>query len=378
VTGRGTAVGAVAASLIVWGWRASWPELTALGVVGLALVIAAVLVVGRAPRVEADFGRGVHRVARGEKAAVRIALRVTGQKSWLRLAEGSLTEPRRTIRLPRASLAGPINVNVPLDTTSRGRWPIGPYAVVHGDAWSIVNRVVARVDGGLLIVHPTTHVIKVSLSRSRNIGDTDNASRRAGQEHFHALREYVLGDEPRMIHWRSSARAGQLVVRQNVAAAAHGTAVVLDTDASAYGTGHSMTAARDDRRFEAAVEVVASLVVAHCRGDERVHLFTTAEADPVIVGGSRDRDGFLDVLAGVRAAHASDVVHTTLSARIRSTRCSRVFVVTGTPSAAACSSLQATARAATSLTVVRMSSETRTPIAGVHVIDLTRPEDLAG
>ena len=63
---------------------------------------------------------------------------------------------------------------------------------------------------------------------------------------FHALREYVPGDDPRHIHWRSTARAGALLVRQfQLTRRSHAT-VLLDPSPRAYA---------DDDEFELAVSV---------------------------------------------------------------------------------------------------------------------------
>ncbi len=67
---------------------------------------------------------------------------------------------------------------------------------------------------------------------------------------FHALREYVPGDDLRHVHWRASARSGALVVRQYQETTRSHATVVLDLDPTSYdGT--------DD--FELAVSVAASL-----------------------------------------------------------------------------------------------------------------------
>ena len=69
---------------------------------------------------------------------------------------------------------------------------------------------------------------------------------------FHAMREYVRGDDLRHVHWRSSARAGQLHVRQYHDSRRSRALVLLDDDAAAYPGPDA---------FELAVSLAASVLV---------------------------------------------------------------------------------------------------------------------
>ncbi len=69
---------------------------------------------------------------------------------------------------------------------------------------------------------------------------------------FHAMREYVRGDDLRHVHWRSSARAGQLHVRQYHDSRRSRALVLVDDDAAAYPGPDA---------FELAVSVAASVLV---------------------------------------------------------------------------------------------------------------------
>ena len=70
---------------------------------------------------------------------------------------------------------------------------------------------------------------------------------------FHALREYVPGDDLRHVHWRSSAKAGELLVRQYHETRRGHVTVLVD------GARSSYPRLRD---FELAVSVATSIAAA--------------------------------------------------------------------------------------------------------------------
>ncbi len=75
---------------------------------------------------------------------------------------------------------------------------------------------------------------------------------------FHALREYVPGDDLRHVHWRSSAKAGELLVRQFHETRRGHVTILLDPARSSYPR------ARD---FELAVSVATSIALRAVRDD---------------------------------------------------------------------------------------------------------------
>ena len=67
---------------------------------------------------------------------------------------------------------------------------------------------------------------------------------------FQGLRPYVVGDDLRMVHWRTTARTGTLMVKKHVDTNRPQVVVLLDDRAGSYPA---------NRWFEEAVEVAASL-----------------------------------------------------------------------------------------------------------------------
>jgi uncharacterized protein (DUF58 family) len=121
-----------------------------------------------------------------------------------------------------------------------------------------------------IIVRPRVHPVL----GPRRAGGGDQDPRAEGARvpafepagEFLALRDYEPGDDPRRVHWRSSARLGELVVRQDEAAAPGRVVLLLDTRPSAH----------DEASFEVAVEAIASLAIRLRQDHAPVEVLTTA------------------------------------------------------------------------------------------------------
>ena len=258
----------------------------------------------------------------------------------------------------------------------RGERPIGPYAVVHGDPWSIVRRVTARSEGGVLTVHPRTVRVRRSALPALQQEESEFASRRSGDEHFFALRDYVLGDEPRTVHWRSSARAGKLVVKQQVSGAPNHTVIVLDTDASAYSSDDQFGSSWVAERFEAAVEVAASFAVAHADRAAQLYVVTTSRGASVTTAAAGATDVFLDAFAAASAVPPVDTAPEEIAPLVRRTHCRLLMLITGTPGPRVVGAMRTVAPITSSLTIVRVASGRQEPLQGLRVLDVVGAEDL--
>ena len=94
------------------------------------------------------------------------------------------------------------------------------------------------------------------------VGAGTSSVRRRGRGHdLYNLRLYRAGDDPRRIHWRSSAKAQSLLVREMEAETTEDTRIVL------MGTG-----ARDAARLEGALSEAASIAVHLARSGAGVEL----------------------------------------------------------------------------------------------------------
>jgi uncharacterized protein (DUF58 family) len=104
----------------------------------------------------------------------------------------------------------------------------------------------------------------------------------AAQAEFHGLRLYRSGDSPRLIHWRTSARRGELMVREFEDEPSDNLLVIVDPTLPPE-SDYCGVPLRDE--FEEAISLAASICWEWCRrrGDKLV--LATATANPTVWQG---------------------------------------------------------------------------------------------
>ncbi|MEU1398577.1 DUF58 domain-containing protein [Micromonospora zamorensis] len=310
ITARGVGLLVAAVVLLGVGFRFAYPELTLLGAAAGAAVGYAALVAAWRPRLTVTRLADPDRVARGEPASMTLTVRNSGRlRSANLLAEdrcGDRTVPVPVLRL-RPGRDTEVRYDVP--THRRGVVPVGPLRVTRRDPLGLVA--LARPYGATVPVwvyprvHPLT-AVPTGAGRSLD-GRVDGVPH--GSITFDSLREYVVGDELRRVHWRTSARVGELMVRENVDTSLPRLVVLLDNRA----TAHPERVGGVVESFESACEAAASIVTAAHRADlPVVLLFAAAEpAAPVTPGGEMDGGGAagpLDRLAAAELSSDDDAV----------------------------------------------------------------------
>jgi len=277
---RGYGLLAAGVLLLAAGFWFGYPELAALGAAAIVAVLGALAFVAWRPRLTVERAVEPDRVMRGEPS--RVMLRVANASRFfgaslvardrLTHADGRSAGSRAagTVPVPLVRLRpGKVTtVAYAVPTKRRGIIDIGPLEVSRRDPLALVG-VVRRYGGQNKVwVRPRVHIITsvpVGLSRSMD-GRIDRVPH--GSITFSALREYVIGDDLRHVHWRTSARVGELMVREHVDTSLPRIVILLDDRDEA----HIPDGGGGESTFEAACEGAASVLVAAFREDIHVEL----------------------------------------------------------------------------------------------------------
>jgi len=146
---------------------------------------------------------------------------------------------------------------------SRGRYEFGPIQVVCRHPLGLMERSIVVDKQEDLIVYPQlgrlTTLWRQQTSDSSELGDRPQSRKGGFDDEFHSLREYRGGDNPRAIHWRTSARRNALMVREFHQARDQDLLIVLDLWQPA------RPSAEDLARVELAISFAATLCVEQCR-----------------------------------------------------------------------------------------------------------------
>lgn len=277
--GIGAAIAAVALCLL--GWLADWKAIAVLGFAIGIVVLGSILFVMR--RALLRIERHVE-PARVSKNAPAIALvNVTNRSP--RSLPGVVVEQRLgdvPVRIPIPRLRRrETHVGVyRLPTDRRGVFELGPIEVVRADPFGICRTVQRLGKPGELVVTPQIAVLPpLPIGRSRDLEGPSTDLSPQGTVTFHRIREYVDGDDLRLVHWPSTARRGTLMVRHMVDTAQAYTVVLSDVHPASY----------TDDTFETSVDAAASILVGMSGGTAPVGWRSTAGER---IGGPAQKDPY--------------------------------------------------------------------------------------
>lgn len=219
----------------------------------------------------------------GDKVAVAVHVRNQGgvPVPWV-LLEDSLPKAALTERPPRIRIEGrrlaliqirgrnEKSLLYQLTFTRRGYYQLGPVLIESGDLFGLHRRFKIATEPHFVMVYPKViPLIGYSLASRRPIGEIrmthrlfEDPTRVAG------VRQYQRGDPLNRIHWKATARTGELHSRIFDPSTVAGATIVLDFHTDSY------PAQGEPHRSELGVTTAASLANALCQLGQQVGLIT--------------------------------------------------------------------------------------------------------
>jgi uncharacterized protein (DUF58 family) len=305
--------------LLICGVVLHWPSFALIGIGLLVLVLIGLGWILRPSRLAIDRAIQPPRVPKGSPAIAVLTFANRGRRSvGVTVANQPFGDsPVRTV-IPKVRRGERGMRTYRLPTRKRGIFDVGPVEVTRTDPFEMYRT--SRRYGAVerIWVYPRIVGLRtLPTGQMRHMEGPSSDTSPQGNITFHRLRDYVPGDDLRLVHWRSSARTGKLVVKHNVDTSQPYTVVVMDLRPSGY----------TEESFEEAVDVAASVVVTNSGSKAPVELRCT---DGTIVGGPRVHEPtpLIDHLTGV-TPNAEGSLRSQLLALRRTHGGTALVIVTG-------------------------------------------------
>jgi uncharacterized protein (DUF58 family) len=192
-----------------------------------------------------------------------------------------------------------------LQAVPRGRYAFDATELVIEDPFGLQRVTVPVGEAGALVVYPRLVDLERLFSETgaRSHEGRRMLLRRPSGFDFHGVREYEEGESLRRVHWRSTARRGQLMVKELEDAPRDETAVLLDADAAA------VAGVPPDSSFDVQVRAAGSVLQAHARRGRRAVLVvgSVLRESQRVASADGDWRGALDLLAGLEPSASGSV-----------------------------------------------------------------------
>jgi uncharacterized protein (DUF58 family) len=231
------------------------------------------------------------------------------------------------MRVPRQGLE---RGRYQLRLSQRGRYRFGPIQVNTRFPLGLVERGLVRPSPAEILVYPRVGRLTSSWRRQMLSATqlVNEAQPRMGafDDDFHRIREYRAGDDPRAIHWRSTARRSELMVREFRESRDRHLVVLLDCWLPANPVADEL------RRFEFAVSLAATMCVEQLQSSRSSGAMLATNGLPARSWSSSSAregwDDLLDLLADLRGRGDATLGPLLWEGRQHQTSFSRTVLIT--------------------------------------------------
>jgi uncharacterized protein (DUF58 family) len=325
LTDRGwAALGASLALLVLW-IALGEPELLSIGLLlAIATAVAFVFVWRSNPSIVVTRRLSPNLVHEGEQTVVEASLTNAGTRRVWNLTAEDEVAGLGSARFAAARLAPDETATATYQILCkpRGIYEVGPLRVSVTDPLRLADRSEPAGKGDRLIVYPAVEPLS-GLPVLRGLDPSMYASQpefsHRGGEDFYTLREYQTGDDLRRVHWPSTAKLDELMIRQLETPWQSRALVFFDARGSSYESAEA---------FEKAVSGAASVIGHLLRSGFDADLWTDGAPISSAEPGSYGRS--MEALARVQPAEGLDLRAAALRLQ-RGGRGGALVMVTGVP-----------------------------------------------
>jgi len=262
LTTRGRAFLAAGLTIAICAFALGFDALLRVGVLAVALPLLTAWVVARARyRLVATRSVSPTRVSAGQPAIVSLQLANDGTMPMgLLLLEDHVPYVLGTRARFLLDHAGPRwhqTVSYSVRSELRGRYEIGPLSIRVSDPFGLIELVRSFHNTTSVIVTPAVHPLRPIKVTGAWTGAGENRPRAfaVGSAEDVTVREYRQGDDLRRVHWPSSAKVGELMVRREEQPWQSRATILLDSRGLAHrGSGPASS-------LEWAISAAASIAV---------------------------------------------------------------------------------------------------------------------
>jgi uncharacterized protein (DUF58 family) len=159
----------------------------------------------------------------------------------------------------------------------RGRYRFSGFRLSTKFPFALFRKSRRVEEEGEVIVLPEVYPLEVPPPPLAGDSGERAVGRRARRGEFHGLREFRDGDDPRDVHWRSTARIGRPMVREHEDEPARRVTVFLD---NALPGGPACEEGEQLDGLERAVSLVASLAAHYLERGVSVRLVARGDRQP--------------------------------------------------------------------------------------------------
>jgi uncharacterized protein (DUF58 family) len=271
-------------------------ELYALAVISAVLVVAAYgYVRWRTVTVQVDRTLHPPRVHAGTGSRVELLLRNRGRRTPVLAVRDPFHKGWRWARflVPPLAPGASTRAAYRLPTDQRGIYDIGPLEVTLNDPFGLCTARFATAGVTQLTVYPRidrVHGLPTSQGQDPHSGSQRPRALLGTGDEFYALRQYEVGDDLRRVHWPSTARLDELMIRQDEMPWQTRVTILLDVRSHVHSA----------ESLELAVSAAASIHDASRRQQSLIRVVSTDGSDSGFAAGTAHDEAILEHLAAVQ------------------------------------------------------------------------------